>query len=140
MSNKTVNGQKHSWAHTSRLEIKSWHVRFVVVSKQLFVGTDHSFFRTGQKTQQDNAQQYLQGIFCAERGKRNIERIVEEVLGSEYEPLQHFISDSPWDSKGLMMELAKNVFKKLQGLVKLDARWMKKLIEKRDKISGRFRG
>jgi SRSO17 transposase len=73
-----------------------------------------SFFRTGQKTQQDKAQQYLEGIFCAERGKRNIERMVEEVSGSEYESLQHFISNSPWDSEGLMLELAKNVSRKLQ--------------------------
>ena len=40
--------------------------------------------------------------------------MVEEVTGSEYESLQHFISDSPWDSKGLMLELAGNVSEKLQ--------------------------
>ena len=83
------------------------------------VGAYHSFFRVGQKEQQDNAHQYLQGIFCAERGKRNIERNVEEVSGSEYESLQHFISNSPWDSKGLMVELAKNVFRKLQPIGKI---------------------
>lgn len=83
------------------------------------VRTYNSFFRAGQKTQQDNAHQYLQGIFCAERGKRNIERMVEEVSGSEYESLQHFISNSPWDSKGLMLELAKNVFRKLQPVGKI---------------------
>ena len=78
------------------------------------VFTYNNFFRVGQKTQQDKAQQYLEGIFCAERGKRNIERMVEEVSGSEYESLQHFITDSPWNSKGLMLELAKNVSRKLQ--------------------------
>ena len=83
------------------------------------ISTYNSFFRAGQKTQQNNAHQYLQGIFCAERGKRNIERMVEEVSGSEYESLQHFISDSPWDSKGLMLELAKNVSKKLQPIGKI---------------------
>ena len=83
------------------------------------VSTYNSFFRTGQRTQQDNARQYLQGIFCAERGKRNIERMVEEVSGSEYESLQHFISNSSGDSKGLMVELAKNVFRKLQPVGKI---------------------
>ena len=83
------------------------------------VSTYNTFFRAGQRTQQDNAQQYLQGIFCAERGKRNIERMVEEVSGSEYESLQHFISDSPWDSKGLMLELAKNLSRKLQPIGKI---------------------
>jgi SRSO17 transposase len=73
-----------------------------------------NFFRVGQKTQKDKAQQYLEGIFCAERGKRNIERMVEEVSGSEYESLQHFISNSPWDSEGLMLELPKNVSRKLK--------------------------
>ncbi len=81
---------------------------------ETIVSTYNPFFRTGQKTQQDKAQQYLEGIFCAERGKRNIERMVEEVSGSEYESLQHFISNSPWDSEGLMLELAKNVSRKLQ--------------------------
>ena len=45
--------------------------------------------------------------------------MVEEVSGSEYESLQHFISDSPWDSKGLMLELAGNVSKKLQPFGKI---------------------
>jgi SRSO17 transposase len=40
--------------------------------------------------------------------------MVEEVSGSEYESLQHFITNSPWDSKGLMLELPKNVSRKLQ--------------------------
>ena len=71
------------------------------------------YFRAGQKTQIGKAKQYIEGLFCAERGKRNIERMVEEVFDSEYESLQHFISNSPWDSKGLMLELAGNVSKKL---------------------------
>jgi SRSO17 transposase len=77
------------------------------------------YFLIGQKTQIGNAKQYLEGLFCAERGKRNIERMVEEVTDSEYESLQHFISNSPWDSKGLMEELAGNVSKKLQPLGKI---------------------
>ncbi len=83
------------------------------------VNTYTSFFRVGQRTQQNNAQQYLRGIFCAERGKRNIERMVEEVSESEYESLQHFISNSPWNFKGLMVELAKNIFRKLQPIGKI---------------------
>ncbi len=78
------------------------------------IGDYHPFFRAGQKQQYHKAQHYLQGIFCAERGKRNIERMVEEVSGSEYESLQHFISHSPWDSEGLMQQLARNISKKLQ--------------------------
>jgi hypothetical protein len=73
-----------------------------------------NYFRAGQKTQIGKAKQFLEGLFCTERSKRNIERMVEEVNGSKYEALQHFISNSPWDSKGLMLELAGNVSKKLQ--------------------------
>lgn len=58
--------------------------------------------------------QYLSGLFCAERGKRNMERMVEEVKGSEYESLQHFISDSPWDSSGMMRQLSRTVSKELE--------------------------
>jgi SRSO17 transposase len=45
--------------------------------------------------------------------------MVEEVNGSEYEALQHFISNSPWDSEGLMLELANNVSNKLQSYGKI---------------------
>jgi len=79
----------------------------------------HPFFRAGKKTQQAKAQYYLQGLFCAERGKRNIERMVEEVSGSEYESLQHFITNSPWDSEGLMQALARNISTKLQPIGKI---------------------
>jgi len=85
----------------------------------LMVNNYHPFFRAGKKTQQDKAQYYLQGIFCAERGKRNIERMVEEVSGSEYESLQHFITNSPWDSEGLMQALARNISTKLQPVGKI---------------------
>lgn len=45
--------------------------------------------------------------------------MVEEVTGSEYESLQHFISNSPWDTQGLMKQLSQTVSKELQsfGLV-----------------------
>jgi len=45
--------------------------------------------------------------------------MVEEVSGSQYESLQHFISHSPWDTQGLMKQLSQTVSKELQtiGLV-----------------------
>ncbi len=67
------------------------------------------YFEVGKKSQKQRAHQYINGLFCAERGKRNIERMVEEVSGSDYESLQHFISGSPWDSEGLMRHLAHSV-------------------------------
>lgn len=74
------------------------------------------YFQVGRKTQKDKALQYIKGLFCAERGRRNMERMVEEVHGSEYESLQHFISDSPWDTDGLMQHLAHSVSRDLRHL------------------------
>lgn len=77
------------------------------------------FFKVGRKSQAGQAKKYVSGIFSAERGKRNIERMVEEVAGSEYESQQHFISNSPWDTKGLMTYLSQTASNELQpyGLV-----------------------
>ena len=72
------------------------------------------YFKVAKKTVRDKADQYISGLFCAERGKRNMERMVEEVKGSEYESLQHFISDSPWDSTGLMRQLSRTASKELE--------------------------
>jgi len=74
------------------------------------------FFRVGLKSQKEKARQYLSGLFSTERGKRNIERMVEEVTGSNYEQLQHFISNSPWDSQGLMAHLGRKVGEELRSL------------------------
>ena len=41
------------------------------------------------------AQKYIKGLFQSR--KRNIERINEQVPGSEYYSMQHFISESPWE-------------------------------------------
>ncbi|MBK8052845.1 MAG: transposase [Saprospiraceae bacterium] len=51
-------------------------------------------------------------MFCAERSKRNIERMVEKSK-ADYQSQQHFISDSPWSTSDLMMEVAKKVNKDL---------------------------
>jgi SRSO17 transposase len=104
---------------TGAAEEKNKLVSSVTCGFRSIISEYHSFFRAGQKQQHQKAQYYLQGIFCAERGKRNIERMVEEVSGSEYESLQHFISNSPWDSEGLMQALARNISKKLQPIGKI---------------------
>lgn len=43
------------------------------------------------------ATQYLKGLLQGQ--KRNIERMVERVVDSEYYSIQHFISESPWDAR-----------------------------------------
>lgn len=56
----------------------------------------------------ENSVKYLEGLFCAERSKRNIERMVEK-SNAQYQSQQHFISDSPWNASQLMMDVAKKV-------------------------------
>jgi SRSO17 transposase len=73
------------------------------------------FFNVGTKTVKDKVIDYLSGLFVTERGKRNIERMTEQVKDSNYENLQHFISNSPWDTKGLIIKNSQNVSKKLVG-------------------------
>jgi SRSO17 transposase len=79
----------------------------------LYLGYER-FFVVGKKNQAEKASQYLSGLFQCERKKRNIERMIEKVHDSKYENLQHFISNSPWDTEGLMRSIAKNVSAKLQ--------------------------
>ncbi|MGB4959530.1 MAG: IS701 family transposase [Saprospiraceae bacterium] len=67
----------------------------------------------------ENSVKYLEGLFCAEHSKRNIERMVEKSK-AQYQSQQHFITDSPWSASQLMMEVAKKVNKDL-GDIKLQA-------------------
>ena len=56
------------------------------------------------------AEQYLSGLLQTERGKGNIERMLEEVeiAGDGYQQVQHFVSDSPWDAREVMAKVARD--------------------------------
>jgi len=56
----------------------------------------------------ENSVKYLEGLFCTERSKRNIERMVEKSK-AQYQSQQHFITDSPWSSCQFIMDVAKKV-------------------------------
>ena len=56
-----------------------------------------SVFRAGTHNKLRHATQYLKGLFQGQ--KRNIERMVERVVDSDYYQIQHFISESPWDAR-----------------------------------------
>ena len=55
----------------------------------------------------DKCEQYLSGLL--HECKSNIERMVERVPESDYEQLQHFISNSPWDGAAVMDAVAEKV-------------------------------
>lgn len=85
-------------------------------------------FRTKTKSNINKAQVYLEGIVLSDLN--NIERI-SETLEEDYYRLHHFISDSNWDARGVMDQVAKDVSKSLPkqtltGLLLDESGWVKK--------------
>lgn len=58
------------------------------------------FFQNKTKKFFDKAEKYSKGIFLGR--ERNLERISESQRELNYFQLQHFISDSNWDARGVM--------------------------------------
>lgn len=61
-------------------------------------------FLRGTRSVALQAQMYLQGLMQA--GRKNIERMEEVVPGSSYQPLHHFISESEWDARAVLDQIA----------------------------------
>jgi len=57
--------------------------------------------------------QFLSGLL--HECKSNIERMVERIPNSNYDQLQHFISNSPWDAFAVMDRVAEKVGRTLSG-------------------------
>lgn len=60
-----------------------------------FHGRFQHLFQRRSTNLADKACQYLKGLFQAD--KKNMERMEERVTGVSYDPLQHFLSDCPWE-------------------------------------------
>ena len=60
-------------------------------------------FHTSFRDVSDVAGKYLQGLF--QSSKKNMERMEEVVPGSDPQALHHFISNSPWNEKPLLMQI-----------------------------------
>jgi len=50
------------------------------------------------------AEEYLRGL--AQAGRRNMERMAEVVPGTDYQRLQNFATNSPWDHRAVMRQVA----------------------------------
>lgn len=59
------------------------------------------------------AETYLRGLIQAER--KNMERMVEVVPETDYQRLQHFLTDSPWDHRAVMRQVAAEADRLLGG-------------------------
>jgi SRSO17 transposase len=89
------------------------------------------YFRNSTKIFYDKAELYAHGII--ESRMNNIERISEQ-LEANYHQMQHFITESNWNSRSVMDMVAKEVSvalpaRKLTGLVIDESGWVKKGIK-----------
>ena len=66
-------------------------------------------FKTSNSNQNKKAEKYMFGLFQCDYS--NIERMSEVVSGANYNQIQHFISESPWDANKLMELVASKVSK-----------------------------
>lgn len=85
------------------------HVLEKLTSKLSFHINDyHDCFQTETSNNLELGEAYIQGLFKTEAGKRNMERLNEELdlSGNSYQRIQHFITNSKWSAKGLINSIA----------------------------------
>jgi SRSO17 transposase len=70
-------------------------------------------FLRGTRSVALQAQIYLQGLMQASR--KNMERMEEVVPGCNYQSLQHFISDSEWETRAVLDQVAREADRHLGG-------------------------
>jgi len=88
----------------------------------------NDLFKNKTKSNFDKAQLYIEGKVTSELN--NIERI-SETLDVDYHAMHHFISDSIWDARAVMDQVAKDVSQSLPkqtltGLLIDESGWVKK--------------
>ena len=72
-----------------------------------FVKDFARFFRTRSDHNTDEIRGYLFGLMQSKRGAKNIERMEEHVPDFNYQSVHNTISDSPWEWRPLMDEIAR---------------------------------
>ncbi|MEI6365445.1 MAG: IS701 family transposase [Actinomycetes bacterium] len=72
-----------------------------------FIKTFSHFFRTRSDHNIAEIRAYLFGLMQGKRGAKNIERMNESVPDFIYQNVQQAISDSPWDARPVMDEVAR---------------------------------
>jgi len=77
-----------------------------ITNIDVYINRFKKHFKVYRRDNSGTAANYLKGLFCCPKGEANMERIEEEVSGSEYRAYQHFISNSKWDWEGLQTHVA----------------------------------
>lgn len=75
-------------------------------SLEAFASKFKNCFKAGKHDNSPTAINYLKGLFFCHKGEANMERMEEEVDGSEYRAYQQFISNSSWEWKELQGQVA----------------------------------
>jgi SRSO17 transposase len=94
----------------------------------VYLAEYESLFQNKTKKFFDKAEKYSLGTFKSHM--RNIERISEE-LRVDYNQMQHFITESNWDARAVMQQVARKVSsvlpkRKLTGFIIDESGWVKK--------------
>ena len=67
---------------------------------------DHRFIGPGRNSV-DHARHYITGLTGTQRSK-NMETFENDVVGSDYQGMEQFISSSPWDHRDLLDDVARD--------------------------------
>ena len=70
-----------------------------------------------RRSNKEKAKQYLEGLF--HEGKHNIERMNERIANSDYQQLQYFISESPWDHQPVLSAVRQDISQLFEGRAEL---------------------
>jgi len=75
--------------------------------------TEYSrYFAIHRRNSTPHAERYVKGLRDV-KGRKNISHLSKGIGSHDYEDMQHFVSDSPWDHVPLMRQLARDVEKRL---------------------------
>lgn len=74
----------------------------------------HHFHARTRSSFHERASQYLSGIFQLD-DRRNVSRIDEKVMDSEYQSLHHFLANSPWDDRAVCAQISRDANNLLGG-------------------------
>lgn len=80
-----------------------------------FCSSLNGLFRTLKGNASAHASDYLHGLMQARSRSKNMERMEESVADANYEGLQHFIADSPWEAQPVMNHVALEISDLLSG-------------------------
>ena len=83
-------------------------LRAVATRFVAFVKTYNHHFNDARQNVADKARAYTAGLLM-KASRKNMERMEEYVENCEYQSVQQFLSDSPWDHEGLNAHVAEDV-------------------------------